>query len=306
MEPVTFKDLLEAGTHFGHQTSRWHPKMRRFILTARNGIYIVDLQKTITTIDAACKAIAQKVQAGGRILFIGTKKQAQDIIKEEAKRSGMFYVHHRWLGGMLTNFETVRKSIHQLDEIDNMETSDTFKLLPKKEVGKLLKKREKLLSVLEGVRTMKALPAMVFVVDAKKEEIAIAEARRLKIPVAAIVDTNTDPDLIDFPIPGNDDAIKSIRIITKAIADAIIEVTGIVAEAPETEAPKTEGETTSSTEKKDAPAESEEEKAKRKVAVRKIVPRKFQEDVVVEEEKSDDKVKRPVKKTTLKRKRIEG
>ncbi len=282
---ITFQDLLEAGTHFGHQTRRWHPKMRRFVLTARNGIYIINLQKTLEAIEKVSSVARDLVQKGGRILFVGTKKQAQAIIKEEAERCGMFYVRKRWLGGMLTNFQTVRKSIKQLDDIDQMEKNETFKFLPKKEVSKHLKKREKLLSVLEGVRNMKQLPNMLFVIDAKKEAIAIAEANRLGIPVSAIVDTNADPEVVSYPIPGNDDAIKSIRIITKTICDAIVAVTGDrVAAAASEETPKTEAAATA------APA-GEDVKSK-------AAPAKPEE---MEEGKDDKKAPR---KATPKRKRI--
>lgn len=279
---VTFEELLEAGTHFGHQTRRWHPKMKPFVLTARNGIYIIDLQKTIQAIEKVRKVAQERVGKGGKILFVGTKKQAQAVIKEEAERSGMFYVRKRWLGGMLTNFQTVRKSIKQLDDIDQMEKNETLKFLTKKEVSKLMKKREKLLSVLEGVREMKQLPDMLFIIDAKKEAIAIAEANRLGIPVSAIVDTNADPDMVTYPIPGNDDAIKSIRIITKAVADAVVDVTGGRkaggTEAAAAEAPKTEGAVETAEEKGKQPApkaaKSAEETEEGKGAPRKATPKR--------------------------------
>lgn len=278
---VTFEELLEAGTHFGHQTRRWHPKMKPFVLTARNGIYIINLQKTIEAIEKVRKVAQERVAKGGKILFVGTKKQAQAVIKEEAERSGMFYVRKRWLGGMLTNFQTVRKSIKQLDDIDQMEKNETLKFLTKKEVSKLMKKREKLLSVLEGVREMRQLPDMLFIIDAKKEAIAIAEANRLGIPVSAIVDTNADPDMVTYPVPGNDDAIKSIRIITKAVADAIVDVTG-GRKVSEAEAPKAEGAAETAVEKgKPAAAkaaksgeEAEEGKGDDKKAPRKATPKR--------------------------------
>jgi len=283
---VTFEELLEAGTHFGHQTRRWHPKMKPFVLTARNGIYIIDLQKTIEAIEKVRKVAQERVAKGGKILFVGTKKQAQAVIKEEAERSGMFYVRKRWLGGMLTNFQTVRKSIKQLDDIDQMEKNETLKFLTKKEVSKLMKKREKLLSVLEGVREMKQLPDMLFIIDAKKEAIAIAEANRLGIPVSAIVDTNADPDMVTYPVPGNDDAIKSIRIITKAVADSIVDVTGgrkvSETEAQGAEAPKAEG-TEETVAEKGKPAtvkaaksgeETEEGKGADQKAPRKATPKR--------------------------------
>ncbi len=220
MATLTLQDLLKAGTHFGHQTKRWNPKMKRFILCPRNGIYIIDLNRTIENLDRFVERVKSEVQDGGRILFVGTKKQIKDCIREEAVRCGMPYVVERWLGGMLTNFQTIRQSVGKLEKIETMESDGTMEALPKKEVLSLMKKKQKLVTVLGGIRTMRKLPALVFVVDAIKEHIAIDEARRLKIPIGAIVDTNCDPDKIDYPIPGNDDAIKSVQLITKAVADA--------------------------------------------------------------------------------------
>jgi small subunit ribosomal protein S2 len=233
MSSLTLQDLLEAGTHFGHQTKRWNPKMQRFILCPRNGIYIIDLNKTLGGLDRYLNCVREEVKKGGRVLFVGTKKQIKDCIREEATRCNMPYVTERWLGGMLTNFQTIRQSIAKLDKIESMEKDGTMEALPKKEVQSLAKKKEKLLVILSGVRTLSKLPRVVFVVDTIKEQIAIAEARRLKIPIGAIVDTNCDPDEIDFPIPGNDDAIKSVQLITKTVADAVLEAGGPVPVAAE-------------------------------------------------------------------------
>jgi len=222
MSALTLQDLLEAGTHFGHQTKRWNPKMQRFILCPRNGIYIVDLNKTLSGLDKFIQRVKSEVQKGGKVLFVGTKKQIKDSIMEEAVRCNMPYVTERWLGGMLTNFQTIRQSIAKLEKIEAMESDGTIEALPKKEVLMLMKKKEKLVMTLTGIRKVNRLPAVVFVVDTIKEQIAIAEARRLKIPIGAIVDTNCNPDEIDYPIPGNDDAIKSVQLITKTIADVVI------------------------------------------------------------------------------------
>jgi small subunit ribosomal protein S2 len=223
MAMVTLQDLLEAGTHFGHQTKRWNPKMQRFILCPRNGIYIVDLNKTLEGLNKFTRRIKAEVQKGGKVLFVGTKKQIKDCMVEEANRCGMPYVVERWLGGMLTNFQTIRQSISKLEKIETMESDGTIEALPKKEVLMLMKKKEKLLTTLSGIRKLNRLPSVIFVVDTIKEQIAIAEARRLKIPIGAIVDTNCNPDEIDYPIPGNDDAIKSVQLIAKTVADAILE-----------------------------------------------------------------------------------
>ncbi|HMD69631.1 MAG TPA: 30S ribosomal protein S2 [Chitinivibrionales bacterium] len=238
MSSLTLQDLLEAGTHFGHQTKRWNPKMQRFILCPRNGIYIIDLNKTLKGLDKYLDRVREEVKRGGRVLFVGTKKQIKDCIREEATRCNMPYVTERWLGGMLTNFQTIRQSIAKLDKIESMEKDGTMEALPKKEVQALAKKKEKLLVLLSGVRTLTKLPRVAFVVDTIKEQIAIAEARRLKIPIGAIVDTNCDPDEIDYPIPGNDDAIKSVQLITRTVADTVIEAGGPVAAAEESEKPE--------------------------------------------------------------------
>lgn len=223
MAVVSMKQLLEAGVHFGHQTRRWNPKMAPYIFTDRNGIYIIDLQKTVRKMEEAYNFIRDLSAEGKEILMVGTKKQAQESIEAEAKRCGMFYVTQRWLGGMLTNFQTIRKRIDRLNELDEMETNGAFDVLPKKEVIKLRLERDKLEKNLGGIREMKRLPGAVFVVDPRKERIAISEARKLVIPVVAIVDTNCDPDEVDYVIPGNDDAIRAVKLFASKIADAVLE-----------------------------------------------------------------------------------
>ena len=222
MSVVSMKQLLEAGVHFGHQTRRWNPKMAQYIFTERNGIYIIDLQKTVKKLEEAYTFINQIAQDGGEVLFVGTKKQAQDSIKEEAERCGMSYVNARWLGGMLTNFNTIQKRIKRLAQLNTMAEDGTFDLLPKKEVIKLNLEREKLEKFMGGITEMKKMPAAMFIVDPKKENIAVLEAKKLGIPIVAIVDTNCDPDEIDYVIPGNDDAIRAVKLISAAMADAII------------------------------------------------------------------------------------
>ncbi|MEO8446239.1 MAG: 30S ribosomal protein S2 [bacterium] len=223
MSKVQIEDLLLAGSHFGHLTRRWDPKMRKYIFMERNGIHIIDLKKTLDLLIEACNSISKISAEGKKILFVGTKKQAKQIVKDEAERCGAFYVSERWLGGMLTNFNTVRKSIKKLTNIQKMETDGTIDQFVKKERLILSRDREKLEKVLNGIVNMSRLPGAIFVVDIKKEHIAINEAKKLNIPVYAIVDTNCDPDLVDYPVPANDDAVKSIEIILKAIADAAIE-----------------------------------------------------------------------------------
>jgi len=223
MSVISMKQLLEAGVHFGHQTRRWNPKMAEYIFTERNGIYIIDLQKTVKKIEEAYYFVREVAMNGDSVLFVGTKKQAQDSIKEEAERCNMYYVNARWLGGMLTNFKTIRKRIDRLAQLKQMEEDGTFDLLPKKEVIKLRSEREKLEKFLGGIKDMKELPGALFVVDPRKEKIAVSEARKLGIPVVAIVDTNCDPDEVDYVIPGNDDAIRAVKLITSKIADAVLE-----------------------------------------------------------------------------------
>ena len=222
MTDVTLKEMLEAGVHFGHQTKRWNPKMKRFIYGERNGIYILDLQQTVRRFRTAREFLKSVVRNRGSVLFVGTKRQAKPIIQQEAERCGMFFVTERWLGGMLTNLQTVRKSVERLQKIETMMESDQISRLPKKEIAQLEKEHGKLVSILNGIRGMTHLPSAIFVVDPKKEHIAIHEANRLGIPVIAMVDTNCDPDVVQFPVPSNDDAIRSIRLVTGGVADAVL------------------------------------------------------------------------------------
>ena len=238
MSVVSMKQLLEAGVHFGHQTRRWNPKMAPYIFTERNGIYIIDLQKTVKKLDEAYMFVRDISANGGEILFVGTKKQAMDSIKEEATRCEMPYVNARWLGGMLTNFSTIRRRIKRLDQLKKMEEDGTFEMLPKKEVIKLKLEREKLEKFMGGITGMRKQPAAMFIVDPRKERIAVLEAKKLHIPIVAIVDTNCDPDEIDYVIPGNDDAIRAVKLIAGAMADAVIEgKQGETSAAPAEEAP---------------------------------------------------------------------
>jgi small subunit ribosomal protein S2 len=223
MAVISMKQLLEAGVHFGHQTRRWNPKMKKYIFTERNGIYIIDLQKTVKKIDEAYNFVRELSANGGNMLFVGTKKQAQDAVQEEADRVGMYYVNQRWLGGTLTNFGTIQKRVQQLKNIEKMEQDGTFEVLPKKEVGQLLKEKAKLEKFLGGIRELRGMPSAMFIVDPRKERIAVAEARKLNIPIVAMCDTNCDPDEIDYVIPSNDDAIRAVKLITARLADAIIE-----------------------------------------------------------------------------------
>jgi small subunit ribosomal protein S2 len=223
MASISMKLLLEAGVHFGHQTNKWNPKMKPYIFGARNGIYIIDLQQTVGMFSAAYQYVVDTVAAGGEILFVGTKKQAQESVREEAERCGMPYVNQRWLGGMLTNFTTIKKSIDRLNHVDQMFADDSIKAFPKKEILGMQKDREKLAKVLGGIRAIKGVPKGLFVIDPKREQIAITEARRLRIPIVAMVDTNCDPDLIDYIIPGNDDAIRAIKLFTGRMSDAVLD-----------------------------------------------------------------------------------
>ena len=223
MSVVSMKQLLESGVHFGHQTRRWNPKMEQYIFTERNGIYIIDLRQTVRLIDEAYNFIRDIAANGGNVLFVGTKKQAQDSIKEESERAGIYYVNHRWLGGTLTNWQTISKRIDRLKELEAMEEDGTFEVLPKKEVGLLIKERQKLEQNLGGIKDMPGVPDVLFVVDPRKEEIAVKEARKLNIPVVAMVDTNCDPEEVDVIIPSNDDAIRAVKLITKTLADAYVE-----------------------------------------------------------------------------------
>ncbi|WP_182186057.1 30S ribosomal protein S2 [Pectinatus frisingensis] len=223
MAVISMKQLLEAGVHFGHQTRRWNPKMAKYIFTERNGIYIIDLQKTVRKIDEAYNFVRSIAEEGKSVLFVGTKKQAQESVKEQAEKAGMYYVNERWLGGMLTNFGTIRKSINRLKELEAMEEDGTFEVLTKKEVQMLRREKDKLERALGGIEEMDKLPGALFVIDPRKEHIAVAEARKLDIPIVAIVDTNCDPDEIDYVIPGNDDAIRAVKLLTECMADAVLE-----------------------------------------------------------------------------------
>jgi len=230
VEGVTMKGLLEAGVHFGHQKRRWNPKMKRFIFIERSGIYIIDLQKTLAALENATKKVKQVVEGGKQVLFVGTKKQAKDVIKEEARRCEMPYVTERWLGGMLTNYKTIRNNVKRLQDLEAMEADGRLAALSKKEGTMLMKHKAKLEKVLDGIRNMDGLPGLVFVVDTRKEKIAVAEANRLRIPIIGVVDTNCDPDPIDYPIPGNDDAIRSIRLFSRAVSNGAVEAKGLKTE----------------------------------------------------------------------------
>ncbi|GIO66855.1 30S ribosomal protein S2 [Paenibacillus sp. JTLBN-2024] len=223
MAVISMKQLLEAGVHFGHQTRRWNPKMDKYIFTERNGIYIIDLQKTVKKVEEAFNFVKSVAEENGTILFVGTKKQAQDSVKEEAERCGMYYINQRWLGGTLTNFETIQKRINRLKELEKWEEDGTFAVLPKKEVIILRKEKDRLEKFLGGIKNMKGLPSALFIIDPRKERIAVAEARKLGIPIVGIVDTNCDPDEIDYVIPGNDDAIRAVKLLTGKMADAVVE-----------------------------------------------------------------------------------
>ena len=223
MAVVTMKSLLESGVHFGHQVKRWDPRMKKYIFAQRNGIHIIDLQKTIGAIKDSYEAVRKVVTSGKSVLFVGTKKQAQQAVQKEAERCGMYYVNNRWLGGMLTNFSTIKKSLQRLKKIEKMEVDGTFDNLTKKEVANLLKEKEKLSKNLGGIKEMKELPGILFIIDTHKEQIAVAEAHRMGIPIVAVVDTNCNPEGIDYPIPGNDDAIRAISLFTSIIANSVVE-----------------------------------------------------------------------------------
>jgi small subunit ribosomal protein S2 len=247
VESALMKNLQEAGVHFGHETKRWNPKMKRYIFGEKNKVYIIDLEKTQNALLKACEFLQKTAAEGGSVLFVGTKKQAQEIIKEEALRCGMFYVNQRWLGGMLTNFQTIKKSIKRLEDLEQMKEDGRFDKISKKEASQLNKEAFKLNKNLEGIRSMNGRPKVMFAVDSKKEEIAIKEARKSGIPIVALVDTNCDPDLIDYPIPGNDDAIRSIKLVTGIIADSIMKgrqafAAGKAKEAAQAAAETAEGE----------------------------------------------------------------
>ena len=266
MPSVTLKELLEAGAHFGHQTQRWNPKMKKFILCPRNGIHIIDLNKTISALDEFVAKVKSVTSKGGKVLFVGTKKQVKSYIKEEAERCGMPFVTERWLGGMLTNLKTIKESVRKLEKIEKMEKDGSIEKLPKKEIIQLGRSKEKLLAVLGGIRDIKKAPELVFVVDTLREHLAVAEANRLRIPVAAIADTNSNPDELAYPIPANDDAIKSVKVITEKISNAIIEATkDLKAKAAKEKAEK----------EADVPAKEEKKKAPSK---RRVVKKKTSEE----------------------------
>ena len=243
MAVITMKQLLEAGVHFGHQAKRWNPKMAKYIFTERNGIHVIDLHKSLKKIEEAYAVIREIAEQGGKVLFVGTKKQAQEAVKEQAERSGMYYVNERWLGGMLTNYQTIKKRIDRLRELERMQEDGTFDVLPKKEVIQLMNEKEKLEKYLNGIKDMPEVPGAIFIVDPRKERIAVKEAHKLGIPVVGIVDTNCDPDEIDFPIPGNDDAIRAVKLIASTISQAIIEAKqGQIEETTSTEEAAVEAE----------------------------------------------------------------
>lgn len=265
MTSITMKELLEAGVHFGHQTKQWNPKMKPYIFGARSGVYIVDLQKTAKLFKNACKFLTETVGNGGNVLFVGTKRQAQDPIREEAQKCGMFYVTNRWMGGMLTNFQTIKKNLDRLKEIEKMETDGTLQALTKKEAISLKREERKLERSLGGVKEMKKLPSAVFIVDTKKERIAVKEAQKLAIPIVGVVDTNSDPEGIDYIIPGNDDAIRSIRLFATRVSDACQEGTKLREEALRTDTDeKTEKKKAKSIIKEKAPEVKETVKIRRK------------------------------------------
>jgi small subunit ribosomal protein S2 len=241
MEEITIKDLLEAGVHFGHQTKRWNPKMKPYIFMEKNGIHIIDLQKTLEAVRVATQAIREVAESGKMVLFLGTKMQAKSAVREEAEKCGMPYVDERWLGGTLTNFETVRRSLNKLEQLESMEADGTIEQFSKKEILKLRKEKEKLLRALGGIRNMTTLPGMLFIIDTVKEVNAVREARKLKIPIVGLVDSNSDPDEIDYPIPANDDAMRAIRLFCKMVADVVIEGRAKYLESREIEAEGEEG-----------------------------------------------------------------
>ncbi len=280
MSHITMKQLLEAGVHFGHQTRRWNPKMKPFIFGERNGIHIIDLQQTLKYFEIAYEFVVNTVAEGGKVLFVGTKKQAQDTIREEAQRCGMYYVDHRWLGGTLTNFKTIRKSVEKLKRIEQWMEDGTIERFPKKERLKLQRLKQKLERNLGGIKEMESLPQILYVVDPKKEEIAVLEARKLGIPVVAITDTNCDPDLIDYIIPGNDDAIRAIKLITSKIADAVIEGLEIYRE-------KVAAETDKEAEAEEVAELSEEEKAQ--AIIEEVLKEEEREAELEEEAKALEK-----------------
>ena len=302
MAVISMKQLLEAGVHFGHQTRKWNPKMSKYIYAARNDIHIIDLQITVELIEEAYKFVCESVKEGKTVLFVGTKKQAQDAIKEEAERCGMYYVNSRWLGGTLTNFKTIRSRIDRMVKIEKMEANGEFDLLPKKEVAKLKEEFGKLQTNLGGIREMNKLPGVMFVVDPHNEDIAVDEARKLNIPIVAITDTNCDPDFIDYVIPGNDDAIRAVKLISSVIANAVIEAnqgeTPVLPVVDDGEPTSIEEVVAAAEEVKAEPVEVKAEAVK-KPAAKKAPAKKAEEQVA--EEKSETPAEEPVKKATRKK-----
>ncbi len=289
------KELLESGVHFGHQTRRWDPKMKPFIYTTRNGIHIIDLQRTVEKGETAYQFIVDTVKDGGKVLFVGTKKQAQEAIKREAERCNQYYVTHRWLGGMLTNFKTIRNSITRLKKLEKMEVDGTFEQLTKKEVLNLTREKEKLNKALGGIKEMNTLPDIVFIIDPRKEYIAVNEARKLNIPVVAVVDTNCDPTIIDFPIPGNDDAIRAINLFAKIVADAVLE--GETIAGKEMADNIAENIATAEAEKThtiENPAEEEEQTAEKSQPINEAPTEEKSGDETSEESKTDETEKKSI------------
>lgn len=293
MSQITIKQLLEAGVHFGHQTQRWNPKMKKYIFGERNGIYIINLELTLGCLEKALAFIKQLAVEGKDVLFVGTKKQAQIPLKEAAAACEMPYVNQRWLGGMLTNFETIRKSIKKLDAIDKMEQDGSFQFITKKEIGSLKKEREKLIKNLSGIREMRRLPSAVFVIDAELEKISIAEARKLGIPVVAVLDTNGNPDVIDFPLPGNDDAIKAIKLFCSAVSEAVADGRKEFKKIAQDKADAAQAELAAA-EKGDTPDDEADVVIDEEVLAEKLDPKILAEVVVTEEVKP--KAKKTVKK----------
>ena len=289
MTEVTMKELLEAGVHFGHQTRRWNPKMEKYIFAERGGIYIIDLQKTLRMLQVACDFVKNVAAEGESVLFVGTKKQAQESLAEEAQRCGMYYVNHRWLGGMLTNFQTIKKSVGRLKELEKMEEDDVFSMLPKKEVTKLRREKDKLERNLSGIKDMEGLPAAVIIIDTRIEKIAVQEAVKLGIPIVAIVDTNCDPDAISYPIPGNDDAIRAIKLICTVLADAISEGKATTSEGTEVAEDVTEAEEVVSAETE--PVEAEETVPESvEVEEKETEPLEEVEEMVEEEPETEEEI----------------
>ena len=308
MSVISMKQLLESGVHFGHQTRKWNPKMAKYIFTARNDIHVINLEQTVELIDSAYAYVKEQAAAGKTFLFVGTKKQAQDAIKEEAERCGMYYINSRWLGGTLTNFKTIRSRIDRLNKLNAMEKTGEFDLLPKKEVAELKKEQDKLNKFLGGIKDMTKLPDVIIVVDSKKEHICVKEARALNIPVVGLIDTNCDPDYIDVVIPANDDAIRSVKLIIGAMADAIIEARegeeAVSASKSQDEETVDMNAVLEEIKAEEKIEEAEEEKKPAKKSAKKTEP-KVEAEEVKEEPKAEEPAEEPKKKTTRKTKKAE-